>query len=160
MNERRTIEALMTSACLALAMTNGCASSNRAEEPESPAKQSAASAKAEPDSGTAQNSDALATCHWDARLDRGADAPRGACHAKRRLLSCTAGGATEICLTDDVQCTPGTDKSACEDQCEPDEYAIACGAIGPDTGNPDPPAACHSTINTPGGTFYMCCPCE
>jgi hypothetical protein len=160
MDRRRAFETVLVSASLVAAMTSGCAGSSKDDQPESPAKQSAASEKTNPDSGAAQNGgDTAAACSWNAKLDRGDDAPRGACHAKRHLLSCTVGGATEICLSDEAQCTDA-DESACEDKCKPNEYAIACGAVGPDTGNPDPPAACHGAINTPGGTFYMCCPCE
>lgn len=155
MDKRRAIEAVLVSAWLAAAMS-GCASSSRGDS-EPSAQKSAADEKAQPDSG----SDAPAACHWDARLDRGDDAPRGACHAKRHLLSCAAGGgATEICLSDETQCTPDAGETACEEHCKPDEYAIACGAVGPNTGNPDPPAACHDMSATPGGTFFMCCPCE
>lgn len=161
MDTRRAIEAVLVSAWL-VAVISGCANDNRPDDPESPAKQSAASEKAKPDSGSAHDGgDMAAACHWDARLDRGDDAPRGACHAKRHLLSCSLpGGATEECLSDASQCMQQPGESACEDKCQPDEYAIVCGAIGPDTGNPDPPAACHGTMVTAAGTFFMCCPCE
>jgi hypothetical protein len=162
MDKRRAIEAVLMSAWLVVAATPiGCSSSDGGD-PESPAKQSAANAKAKPDSGAAQDSgSAPSACNWDARLDRGNDAPRGACHAKRHLLSCdVGGGATAICLSDGAQCTPDAGETACEEHCKPNEYAIVCGAVGPDTGNPDPPAACHDEGATPAGTFFMCCPCE
>lgn len=161
MDTRGAIEAVLVSAWLAAVMS-GCVGDNHAGDPQSPAKQSAASEKAKADSGAAQDGgDTTAACHWDARLDRSDDAPGGACRAKRHFLSCSLpGGSTENCLSDESQCMQEARESACEDKCQPDEYAIVCGAVGPSTGNPDPPAACHDALSTPGGTFFMCCPCE
>jgi hypothetical protein len=99
-------------------------------------------------------SGALGACEWPARFDRGDAAPRGACHAGRHLLSCQFSGGGSVGLSADA----GT--GSCEDQCKANEYAIACGAVGPDTGNPDPPSNCRNASNTPAGVFFMCCPCE
>jgi hypothetical protein len=138
MSKRTSVNAAWTIAVgvlLAVAGTSGCTSSSHSGDPQK--------------------------CSWPARLDRGDDAARGACHVKRHLLSCAlAGGATAICLSDATQCEPDAGEAACEDQCKPNEYAVACGAIGPNSGNPDPPAACHDASATPGGVFFMCCPCE
>jgi hypothetical protein len=163
MDERRAIKTALITVWLAAATASACSSSSAGDDdPESPAKQSAANENANPDSGAARDGgDTSTTCGWDARLDRGDDAPRGACHAKRHLLSCPAGGgATEMCLSDGSQCTPDAGETACEEHCKPNEYAIACGAVGGDPGNPDPPGGCHDMSATPGGTFFMCCPCE
>jgi hypothetical protein len=146
---------------LAVAGASGCMSSSHSDDPQT-AKKAAANTNTEADSGAPRDAgDAPAACSWPARLDRGDDAALGACHAKRRLLTCAlAGGATEICLSDATQCEPDAGEAACDDKCKPDEYAVACGAIGPNTGTPDPPAACHDASSTPGGVFFMCCPCE
>jgi hypothetical protein len=147
MDKRGAIQAVVMSAWLA-AVVSGCAGSSRSDS-EPSAKKPAVNEKAEP------------ACHWDARLDRGDDAPRGACHAKRSLLSCAmGGGSTAICISNESQCEPDAGETGCKEHCKADEYAIACGAVGPDTGNPDPPAACHDMSATPAGVFFMCCPCE
>lgn len=108
----------------------------------------------------------LPACAWPARLDD-LDAAVGTCHAARRMLTCElSGGATQGCLSDDAQCPAegsGSPVKPCEDVCQPDEYAAACGAIGaigPSTVQDDPPVGCHDAMPTPGGVVFYCCPCE
>ena len=111
----------------------------------------------------------LPACTWPASLD-GTDASNGQCVAARALLSCPlTGGGTQGCISNDPKQCPsggpqaGSPPGACEDKCQPNEFAIKCGTIGP--GNPDaapppsPPAGCHNEMVTPAGIYFECCPC-
>jgi|HubBroStandDraft_1064217.scaffolds.fasta_scaffold105135_1 hypothetical protein len=108
----------------------------------------------------------LPACTWPSSLDP-ADASSGQCRAARAVLSCSsANGSGEGCLSDDptqcpttglicVSCGPFT----CHDQCEPSEYGLVCGGIGPSVSAAQPPSDCRSVGVTPGGTAFYCCPC-
>jgi hypothetical protein len=103
-------------------------------------------------------------CTWPAILDP-ADVSTGQCVAARALLSCQgSNGSGEGCLSNDpMQCpsqnhTPGVTYSACQDQCNADEYAVACGGPGP-ASSVSPPDGCRQLLATPGGVVYVCCPC-
>ena len=106
----------------------------------------------------------LPLCTWPASFDS-ADATTGKCRAARVYLSCQGsnGGAME-CLSDNpTECpgpnvTPEVSYSECEDQCNADEYAVACGGVGPGPW-PRPPAACRTLPSNPGGGSVSCCTC-
>jgi hypothetical protein len=107
--------------------------------------------------------DALAACTWPASLDS-QDAGAGACQPAHALLSCTDGNVTELCLSDDptrcpgVSALPGVTVDNCHDLCDPQEFAVVCGSVGPGPTN-DPPAGCHGAEATPAGIVFYCCPC-
>lgn len=108
---------------------------------------------------------ALPLCTWPATFDP-ADATPGQCRAARVYLSCKgSNGGGEECLSDNlVECpgpnvTPGVSYSNCENQCQPGEYALACGDAGPGPW-PQPPAVCRALPSGPGGGTFSCCPCE
>jgi hypothetical protein len=80
-----------------------------------------------------------------------------------RALSATAGAAAQTCLSDNAtRCPPGpfmvSGPFACQDECEPTEYAVGCGgaAFGAPLTATLPPE-CRE-INGRGGALY-CCPC-
>jgi hypothetical protein len=84
------------------------------------------------------------------------------CRMARTILSCDlAGGGGTICLHDDpeVACE-GAEGATCELVCEPHEYGVVCGGIGPAMSDEEPPAGCHLVFRPPGGTAYYCCPCS
>ena len=84
----------------------------------------------------------------------------GACRLSLHLLQCkTAGGTTcvsiETCPEED-----GFSPERCEDQCQPDEYAAACGGVGPTAPPITPPSSdCRNLGINPGGSAFYCCPC-
>jgi hypothetical protein len=98
------------------------------------------------------------------KIDQG-DAAPGQCKVDRTLLSCLLpDGSSEICTSDNPASCPDLGVAAiqsCIDRCAANEYAIACGAPGPSSGNFAPPAVlnCHATVYTPGGVVFYCCPC-
>jgi hypothetical protein len=109
---------------------------------------------------------ALPACRWPSNLDN-VDPSTGQCRGARTLLSCSlAGGATQICLSNDPNRCPDTGTAvadagtaaACTNLCAPGEYAAACGKVGPGT-IPDPPAGCKNARPTPGGVIFYSCPC-
>jgi hypothetical protein len=111
----------------------------------------------------------LPACSWPASLGPN-DASTGACrNASRAVLSCTQpSGAGELCLSNDlVQCSDMSAAAAapsgaprCQDLCQPDEFGIICGPIGPTTTGANPPSNCRSLLPTPAGIVFYCCPCE
>jgi hypothetical protein len=118
-------------------------------------------------SSTAGQSDVAVTlpaCSWPTGFDS-PEAAVGQCIAARVYLSCRGsnGGGME-CLSDTLtECpgpnpTPGVSYSDCDDQCQPGEYALACGGPGPGPW-PQPPTTCHVLPSGPGGGSISCCPC-
>ena len=112
----------------------------------------------------ADGSTVLAACGWPSSLDR-TDAAGGQCVAARTYLSCSrSDGVGELCLSDDASQCPGPNAVGgesfgnCQDLCRPDEYAVACGGIGPGPW-PSPPAECRALPPSPGGGSVACCPC-
>ena len=107
----------------------------------------------------------LPACSWPASLDP-ADGATGQCGAARMYLACKgSNGGGEECLSNDPAQCPGpnpivgTTFSACTDQCDAGEYAVACG--GPGLGPwPTPPAGCRALPSGPGGGSVACCPCD
>jgi hypothetical protein len=110
---------------------------------------------------------------WPADLDR-YDADVLQCTAARTYLVCSApNGAGEGCLSDDPTKCPGNGAVSasssnpvpmngpftCRNQCDSNEYAVACPS-GPILSPPSLPAdatGCHQ-IPTLQGVIY-CCPC-
>lgn len=115
--------------------------------------------------GNSPLSDAsLPACTWSPSFEPATAAP-GQCRAARTYLSCQgAKGDGMSCLSTNVtECpgqntTPGMSYSECADQCHSDEYALACGGLGPGPW-PQPPAACRTLPSGPGGGSISCCPC-
>lgn len=102
----------------------------------------------------------LPACTWPSSLDGDASS-RTACHAARALVSCgLPNGAGEMCLSGNPTTCPGGNQvgGPCEDKCRPDEYAAACGGVGPGP-VPDPPPGCRTIGAVPAGIVYYCCPC-
>ncbi len=104
-------------------------------------------------------------CAWPAEYSP-VDAAAGQCRASRAFLSCKGsdGGGmscTSNSLTECPEPNPmvGVTYSDCVNQCNPDEYALACGAPGPGPW-PQPPATCRSLSPGPGGGTIACCPCD
>lgn len=106
-----------------------------------------------------------------------AAASAATCSTARAYLSCTNGGSTELCLSDDPAQCPGTlmvsgaslsaDGAAtesngplvCQNQCASNEYGSECGSVGPSGYGGQPAASCRALGITPGGTAFFCCPC-
>jgi hypothetical protein len=106
----------------------------------------------------------LPACSWPASLDP-ADGSMGQCVAARTYLACQgSNGGGEDCLSNNPTLCPGPNPvvgvtfSACKDQCNADEYAVACGGPGPGQW-PAPPAGCRGLPSGPGGGSVSCCPC-
>jgi hypothetical protein len=119
---------------------------------------------ASPDGQSGGNTAALPACGWPASLNAVAGAV-GQCKAARTFLSCQGSkGDVEGCLSDNATQCPdaapivGETFSACTDQCEADDYAVACGGPGPGPW-PAPPAGCRDLPSNPGGGSTSCCPC-
>src|SRR5664280_2284915 len=98
-------------------------------------------------------------CTWPAKFDI-PNPPEGGCTAARALLNCEGsnGGGMSCTTNDPTQCpgpnlTPGVIYSNCVDQCNPDEYALACGGIGPGP-IADPPSTCRFAMVIPAGVMY------
>jgi len=102
----------------------------------------------------------LPQCSWPPVLDP-ADAMAGECKAAHALLECVgAGGSTILCLSDGVERCSGLDSTPhgdCDNLCDPEEYGLACGRVGPGP-REEAPATCRLAMPIPGFSFY-CCPC-
>jgi hypothetical protein len=115
--------------------------------------------------GTSNSNAALAvSCSWPASFDP-ADSAIGECVAARVYISCEgSNGVVRECISNDPAQCPGPNPFAgvsfshCTNKCNPDEYALACGAPGPGPW-PQPPAACRGLPSGPGGGSFSCCPC-
>ena len=112
----------------------------------------------------ADGSAALTACAWPSSFDR-TDGAADQCVAARMYLACTAAdGSGEACLSDDPTQCPGPERVVgttfgnCRNLCLPNEYAVACGGVGPDRSVPLP-AACRGLPPNPGGVAIGCCPC-
>jgi hypothetical protein len=106
----------------------------------------------------------LPLCAWPASFDS-ADATVGQCAAARFYLSCKgSNGGGMACMSNSAtECpgpnaTPGVSYSNCENQCQPNEYALGCGGPGPGPW-PQPPVTCRTLPYGPGGGSVSCCPC-
>jgi hypothetical protein len=123
--------------------------------------------------GSTANSAGDAALPACANLDSN-DASYESCGAARAFVSCTApnGGGMGCLSNDPTQCpgpaavTPGCSSTTgcastwtCVDVCHADEFAVSCGAIGPQAG-PAVPSTCRVTAPTPGGVVFACCPCD
>jgi hypothetical protein len=109
------------------------------------------------------NDGSLTACSWPAELGQTDDSSGQCRNAARAVLSCTdAAGAGAVCVTNDASCiASGTDMSnpfTCVNRCNPTEFGLICGTIGP---GPEvtPPPSCRSVLITPAGIAYYCCPC-
>jgi hypothetical protein len=102
----------------------------------------------------------LPSCIWPPDLEKGV-ATRTTCAPARAYVSCTlSGGVTEHCLSDHATSCPNVPSfDPCKDQCRPEEYAVACGGVGPGP-IPDPPAGCRAIPPNPAGYIFYCCPCS
>ena len=96
------------------------------------------------------------------------------CLSARAYLSCTNGGETELCLSDDLTQCPGSvmvsgaSRSAdgavtesngplvCQNQCASNEYGSKCGSV---VHGGQPAGSCRSLGLTPEGPAGFCCPC-
>lgn len=109
---------------------------------------------------TAGGSPAPAVCNRAAGLDR---ASRDSCSSAAAYLMCQyPGGVSALCLTDASTCEAidlAGAPSSCQNQCQPNEYAVTCGYPGPNPGNARPPEGCKPLAPTPAGPLSYCCPC-
>jgi hypothetical protein len=105
-------------------------------------------------------------CSWPPALN---DAAPRACRAARAFVACSyPSGAGCECLSDGATSCPGCGPGSgatCHDNCAGNEYAVACGGVGPplpDAGNSnaEPPSTCHLAGVVPAGIAFYCCPCE
>ena len=115
-------------------------------------------------SSTSTSDASLPACAWSADFET-ANASPGQCRAARSYLSCHgSNGGGLLCLSSSAtECpgpdqTPGVSYSECANQCHTDEYALACGDVGPGPW-PQPPATCRPLPSGPGGGSVSCCPC-
>ena len=100
----------------------------------------------------------LPACTWPSELDKG-KATGATCYPARAYVSCTLpGGVDDHCLSDKPTTCPGVGPfDPCMNECQPNEYAVACGGkAGP---IPDPPTGCRAISPSPAGYKYYCCPC-
>jgi len=99
---------------------------------------------------------ALPSCTWPASLD---DAAPRQCSAARAYVACEyPGGAGESCMSNDPTTCSGASGASCTDLCNPNEYAVGCGGVGP-APSPPIPAGCRALSSGPGGGSLGCCPC-
>jgi hypothetical protein len=113
--------------------------------------------------GTATTGSKVTECRWPDTLN-GADG-RTACAPVRAMVSChdprgegcgcnTDGGATCDCSS-----IVGGGPWTCTSACAANQYAVACGGVGPGP-VPDPPTGCVFSSAVPAGISYFCCPCQ
>ena len=143
-----------------------------------PAPLAGQSALGSPDAGSsalpAEPSVEFPQCSWPSELASSDSTSRDVCHAARAWVSCQLpGGGSQGCLSNDpTRCpsVPGlgaqprsdgvsNDPLACRDQCATDQYAVACGGVGPGA-VPEPPEGCTFAGAVPAGIAYYCCPCQ
>ena len=107
--------------------------------------------------------DATATANQCRHDPSVVDGGPGACGWARAYIDCKyPNGSGCSCMTDDTSCSGCGAGATCTDECSANEYALACGSIGP--GDPsityaDAPAGCRSLPPNPGGISLYCCPC-
>jgi hypothetical protein len=91
------------------------------------------------------------------RID--ADASADGCRLGAFLLQCRdPSGSGATCVTNDPdRCADGPVN--CHNECGVDEYAAACGRVGPGGYVAPPSQECRSRFPTPGGVVFYCCPC-
>jgi hypothetical protein len=112
-------------------------------------------------SGPTQSNGNVANCSFPATT---ASTPTtGDCNSNRTLIECKSDSSEyEICLSDNVNACPGeSPNGTCQPQCQPTEYAAACGGSS-DAGalNANPPtSSCRALPPNPGGVVFYCCPC-
>jgi hypothetical protein len=105
------------------------------------------------------NGTPLPACTWPSELNKGATTG-ATCFPSRAYVTCTlTSGVIEHCLNDKPAACPGVDPfEPCQDECQPDEYAVACGGVA-GRSIPDPPAGCRAITPSPAGLQYYCCSC-
>jgi hypothetical protein len=99
-------------------------------------------------------------CSWPSSLD---DGGADGCRAAAAYVTCkNAAGAGCGCLTDNSLTCEGcaVPDATCRDLCAVNQYAVACGGIGPQASAGTPPAGCTWAAAIPGGIAYYCCPCQ
>ena len=99
-------------------------------------------------------------CSWPSSLDGSGS---GGCAAAAALAECTnAAGEGCGCLSDNSLTCDGCQAAGaiCKDVCAINQYAVACGGIGPGAGAATPPTGCTFADANPGGVAYYCCPCQ
>ena len=104
----------------------------------------------------------LPACTWAPSLD---DAGAGGCVAARANVEChDSSGDTCNALASDPpsgQTSCGAGYTNCRDICGSNQYAVACGSVGPSSAPiADPPAGCTTLGANPGGIIDYCCPCQ
>ena len=106
----------------------------------------------------------LSSCDWPSEFSA-VDAGDGQCWAAHAYLACgSSNGAGMTCMSNSLTECPGANLmqgvsySGCKNQCNLDEYALACGEPGPGPW-PQPPASCRTLPSGPGGGSFSCCPC-
>jgi hypothetical protein len=104
----------------------------------------------------------LPACTWASSLN---DAGPGGCVAARANVEChNSAGDTCNALASDPpsgQTSCGAGYTNCQDICGPNQYAVACGSVGPSSVPPaDPPPGCTTLGSNPAGITDYCCPCQ
>ena len=85
-----------------------------------------------------------------------------ACHSAPYFLKCDfGGGGIAMCASSNpTQCEETNGETDCHDQCADDEYAVACGGVGPNAPQFSEPPGCRGFGRNPGGgSETFCCPC-
>jgi hypothetical protein len=98
-------------------------------------------------------------CRHDPSVGTGAP---GACGAGRALFECRMPNGGCDCITDGTTCNGCETDATCANKCNANEYAAACGSVGPPDPSityANPPAACRIVYPTPAGVTFYCCPC-
>ena len=116
-----------------------------------------------PDAGVAKDATPPTACPMLTKLNS-TDAAQVGYSAARGLFECQAGGATEICVSNDAAGCSGSavgSSVVCSNLCAANQYGLGYGGVGPLAPPPsiDLPAGCGTAMFTPGGTEFYCCPC-
>ena len=108
------------------------------------------------DAATTADAAAVASCVMPLAT---VSAPRGviACDVERAYVECDTCG----CLSEDPTTCAGCGAHTCTNQCQVDEYAIACGGLPRRDGTSyaQAPTTCRGVAALPSGTEVFCCPC-
>ena len=101
----------------------------------------------------------------DAAADGGSDAGTGPCHAARSYVTCTSPSGTGCaCVSNDSTCDecPLEADATCQDNCETNEYGLACDPVRTDNGSftfAPVPFGCRGIDGSFFGNAFYCCPC-
>ena len=158
---RRLAQNYVSGLLLSAALLLGCDAESHPEDAgpapaaDSGEAQSGSSGKEDRDTGAGHETTGAHSCK--------ANVPEAAsgCHSAPSYVKCDYGQGLAFCLSENPsQCEAIDSTRNCRDQCADDEYAVACGGVGPNAPPFSEPPGCRGFGRNPGGgSEAFCCPC-